>query len=76
MRSFSIVVMLETGQIPFQISISPERHMIEMFAPDSADQPFYEWVREWHVMNGLYFIDLEDSKICLPATEFEQRVII
>jgi hypothetical protein len=39
-----VVVGLEVGKFPFQITGSPEQHMVEKFSPDRPDQAFHEWV--------------------------------
>ena len=37
-----IVVNLELGKLPFQITGIPERHMVQKFSPDRPDQSFDE----------------------------------
>jgi hypothetical protein len=46
--------------------------MIEILAADRTDEPLYEWMRHWQVRYSLDFFAVEDTKIGLPAMEFEQ----
>ena len=39
-----IVVGLEVGKLPFQITGIPEQHMVEKFSPHRPDQALHEWV--------------------------------
>lgn len=75
-RSFAVVVVLETGQFSFQVYDSPEGYVIEILASDRADQALYERVRHWRITNGLYLLDLEDADICLPSVKLQQRVVV
>jgi hypothetical protein len=50
--------------------------VVEVFAPNRADQSLYEWMRKWHVRNRFDFLHLEYSKIGLPLVESIQRIMI
>lgn len=76
MRSFSIVVVLEAEQLPFQVPRIPERHVIEVLAPDRTDQPLHERVRHRYIGHGLDLSNLKDAEIGIPALKLEQRVIV
>lgn len=76
MRSVGIVERLERGEFSPEIRSSPERHLIKILAPQCADQPFHEGVRERHVGHGLDFPDLQHSQVRSPAMKFEERIVI
>jgi hypothetical protein len=46
MSSMTVVVALEIGELHLQISGRPEEGAVQAFAPNRADQPFNEWMRE------------------------------
>ena len=54
----------------------PDRDVVQSLAPDGADQPFDERVRHRHHRYRLDRGDFRDTKIRLPATELEERVVI
>src|SRR5262245_55575896 len=39
-----VVVILELGQLPFQVASIPKRYVVEKFSPDRPDQALHEWV--------------------------------
>ena len=39
-----VVVGLELGKLPFQITGIPEQHLVEKFSPHRPDQALHEWV--------------------------------
>ena len=39
-----VVIDLEVGELPFQVTGIPEWDVVEKFAPDRADQPLDTWV--------------------------------
>jgi hypothetical protein len=69
MRAMAVIVILEIEELPLQISGRPEEGAIQAFAPNGANQPFNEWMRERHVRNGLDGLDVEDPQIRLPLME-------
>ena len=44
MAARPVVVGLELGQLPFQVTGIPERDMVEKFSPDRPDEPLDERV--------------------------------
>jgi hypothetical protein len=44
MGACRIVVGLELGQLPFQITRIPEQHVIEKFSPYRPNHARHEWV--------------------------------
>lgn len=76
MGTFTVVVVLETGEFSSQLPRILKRHVIEILAPDRADQSFYIRVRHRYIGHGLDSSDFEDTKIGFPAVKLEQRVII
>jgi hypothetical protein len=44
MAARRVVVGLELGQLPFQVTGIPERDRVEKFAPDRRDEPLDEGV--------------------------------
>jgi hypothetical protein len=76
MRSMAVIVMLEIEELHLQIRGRPEQGTVQTFAPNGADQPFNEWVRERHVRDGLDFLHVENPKIPLPLVEPIQGIVI
>src|SRR5262249_17949921 len=54
----------------------PEQRAVQAFAPDGADQPLDEWMREWRVRNSLDFGRVENPQIPLPLLEPIQRGMV
>ena len=52
-RAMTVIVPLEIKELHLQISGRPEERAVKTFAPNSADQPFDEWMRERHVRHRL-----------------------
>ena len=50
--------MLEIDEFCLQVGCAPEQHSVEVLAPDGADQPLDEGVRERDVRNGFDFGNL------------------
>ena len=59
MRSIVIVVFLEFCKLLFQIVCRPKQNVVEIFAPDTADQSFDERMRHRHVRHGLDLLSAE-----------------
>ncbi len=76
MRAMTVVVLLEIEEFHFQISGRPEEGAVQTFAPNGADQPFNEWMRERHVGHGLDFLHVEYPQIRLPLVEPIQRIMV
>ena len=58
-----VVVRLELGKLPFQITAIPEQHLVEEFSARRPNQALHEWVGERHVRHRLDFVDLENPKV-------------
>jgi hypothetical protein len=69
MRSMAVIVPLEIEELRLQISGRPEEGVVQTFAPNRANQPFNEGMRERHVRHGLDFLHVEDPQIRLPLVE-------
>jgi hypothetical protein len=46
MRSVTVVVVLENEELHLQIRGRPAQHAIQAFAPNRADEPFNEGMRQ------------------------------
>ena len=76
MHAMRVVIIGERAQLPRQVDRVPEKHVIEIFAADGADQPFNERMRNRRVRNRLDLLDREDAQVGQPTVEAEQRVVI
>jgi len=76
MCSMTVVVTLEVEELHLQISGRPKERAVQTFAPNSANQPFNEWMRERHIRHGLDFFHVEDPQIRLPLVEAIQRIVV
>ena len=76
MNAMRVVIVPELSQLPRQVDRVPEEHAIEVLAPDRADQPFDERMRDRSVRNRLDLLDLEDAQVGEPAVEAKQRVVV
>ncbi len=65
MRSIVIVVFLEFCKLLFQIVCRPIQNVVEIFAPDTADQSFDERMGHRHVRHGLDLCNLKNAEVCL-----------
>jgi hypothetical protein len=63
MCSMTVIVPLEIEELHLQISGRPEEHQVQTFAPNRANQPLDEWMRERHVRHGLDFLHVEYPQI-------------
>jgi hypothetical protein len=48
-RAMTVIVPLEIEELPVQISGRPEEHAIETFAPNGANQAFFDMEQTWNV---------------------------
>ena len=76
MYAVLVVIIREGLQLSRQVERVPEEHVIEIFAPDSADQPFNERMRDRGVRNRLDLLDLDDAQVREPAVEAKERVMV
>ena len=67
--SAAIIVMLELDELCLQVGCTPEQHSIEVLAPDGANDPLDERMRERDIRNGLDFDHFQDPKVGLPLME-------
>ena len=72
MHASSVVIGLVFVELPLKIDRIPEEHMIQIFAPDRADQSFHEWVRHRDVGYRLDLLDPEDPYLAAPAARGPQ----
>jgi hypothetical protein len=56
-----------------QIGGRPEQGAVQAFAPNGADQPFNEWVRERRVRDGLNLLRVKDPKIPVAPADYSAR---
>src|SRR2546429_4631097 len=66
----------EIEQLVFEVCRRPEQHVIQVFPPQGADQPFYEWMGQGDVGDGLDFYRLQYPQIGLPLVEPIERIIV
>src|SRR2546429_7510545 len=52
----------EIEQLVFEVCRRPEQHVIQVFPPQGADQPFYEWMGQGDVGDGLDFYRLRSEE--------------
>src|SRR5262249_50607389 len=76
MRAVTVVIALELEELHLQIGRRPEERAVQAFAPDGADQPLNEWMREWRVRDSLDFGHVENPQIPLPLLALIQRVMV
>lgn len=76
MGPMGIVEILKLSEFSPKIRRTPERHLVEILAPERTDEPFDERVGERDIRDGLDFIDLEHPQVRPPAVKFEQRIVI
>jgi hypothetical protein len=73
-NAVAVVIVLELIQLALKVGPIPEEHLIQVLAPNRADQPFDERMRNWGVRNRLDLLDLEYAQVGEPAVESKQRV--
>ena len=76
MHARGIVIIPECLQLARQVERVPEQHLVEILAPDRADQPFDERMRNRDVRNGFDLLDLEYPQVGEPTVESKQRVMV
>ena len=50
--------------------------MVKTFTTNGSDQAFHEGMRERYIRYRLYFGDLKDAEVSLPAVAQEQRIVV
>ena len=68
-----VVIIPKFTQLARQVHGVPEECPIEVLAPDRADQPFDERMRNWSVRNRLDLPNLQDAQVGEPAVEAPGR---
>ena len=71
-----VVVLLELGQFPFEISRGPEQQTIQAFAPYGPKQSFDDRMGARHVRHRFDFPDVEDPQVRLPLMKPVQRIMV
>ena len=66
----------EIEQLVFEVCRRPEQHVIQVFPPQRADQPFHEWMGQGNVGDGLDLCHLQYPQIGLPLVEPVERIIV
>ena len=66
----------EIEQLVFEVCRRPEQHVIQVFPPQRADQPFHEWMGQGNVGDGLDLCHLQYPQIGLPLVEPLERIIV
>ena len=64
-----VVIAAEHFQLARQVERVPEQHLIEDLAPDRADQPLDERMRNRGVGHQFYFLDVEHPQAGEPTAE-------
>jgi hypothetical protein len=72
----SVVVTFVAVELPFKIALVPKQSLIEIFAPDGADQSLDESMRAGYAGNRLDLINLKDPKVRQAALKTKQRIVI
>src|SRR5207244_11253326 len=71
-----VVIISEFSQLPHEVGAVPEKYLIQILAPNGADQPFDERMRNRHIRKRLDLLDLEDAEVGEPTVKAKQRVVI
>jgi hypothetical protein len=72
----TVIVPLEIEELHLQVRGRPEESAVQTLAPNGANRPFNEWMRERHVRHRLDFLHVEDPQIRLPLVEPIQGIMI
>ncbi len=76
MDPVGVVVILKITQLFFQIAPVPEKSLVQVFAPDGADEPLGEGMRYRHIGNGINRLNFTNSEIRPPLVVAIQGVVI
>ena len=76
MNAIGVVIISELSQFPRQVARVPEKHAVQVLAPDRSDQALYEGMRDRCVRNRLDLVDLEHTQVGEPAVKTKQRIMI
>ncbi len=76
MRAMVVEVGPEIEQLVFEVCRRPEQHVIQVFPPQGADQPFHEWMGQGNVGYGLDFRQVQYTQIGLPLVEPIKRIVV
>jgi hypothetical protein len=58
MAADGVVIGLELGELPLQVTGIPERHVVEKLPSHRPDQSLHEWVGQRDVRDGFDFVDI------------------
>src|SRR5258708_15704257 len=76
MNALLVVIAAEHFELPREIEGVPEKHLIEDLAPDRANQPFDERMRDRDVGHRFYFLDVEHPQVGKPAVKAKQGIVV
>ena len=76
MRVMVVEVGPEIEQLVFEVCRRPEQPVLQVFAPQRADQPFHEWMGQGNVGDGLDLCHFQYPQIGLPLVEPVERIIV
>ena len=76
MRAMVVEVGPEIEQLVFEVCRRPEQPVLQVFAPQRADQPFHEWMGQGNVGYGLDFRQLQYTQIGLPLVEPIEWIVV
>ena len=71
MNALLVVIAAEHFQLPREVECIPEEHLIEDLAPDGADQPFDERMRNRGIGNGFDLLNFKYPQVGKPAVKPE-----
>ena len=70
MRALAVVVVIEFVKFPCQVERISKWHVVKVFAPDGANNPFDERVGHWGGRNRFDLLHFQYSQVSLPAMRF------
>ena len=71
-----VEVGFERVELSLKILRVPVEDMVEIFAPDGADEPFDERMRYGHIGHCGYWVDTKDTEVCFPLKELKERIVV
>ena len=66
MNAIGVVIVSELCQFPRQVARVPEKHAVQVLAPDRPDQALYEGMKDRGVRHRLDLVDLEHAQVGEP----------
>jgi hypothetical protein len=71
-----VEVVSELVEFSLEILRVPVEEMVEIFAPDGANEPFHERMRYGHIGHRGHWVDTKDTEVCFPLKELKERVVV